>query len=181
MSIEVQQMETRIVRLHAPCPNAMQTSASPHPVAFECQQAGLRQLMLAFLFRMQASATSSQRSSRYPAGILFAGYAALAIPSNLVISLVGAKTWLPVLTTTWGVIAAAQAAVKEEKALFALRFFLGAAEAGDPASPASGPHPSTLIHLPVSPCWCMRLVHCATVCRKVSATSSRSCLPSDLY
>ncbi|CAL5220999.1 g3114 [Coccomyxa viridis] len=63
-------------------------------------------------------------------GILFAGYAALAIPSNLVISCVGAKVWLPVLTTAWGIIAAAQAAVKEEKALIALRFFLGAAEAG---------------------------------------------------
>ena len=55
------------------------------------------------------------------------------------ISWVGAKTWLPVLTMAWGVIAAAQAAVKEEKALIALRFFLGAAEAGEPALPASVP------------------------------------------
>jgi len=47
-----------------------------------------------------------------------------------VISWIGARAWLPVLTILWGVIAAAQAAVKEEKALIALRFFLGAAEAG---------------------------------------------------
>ena len=69
------------------------------------------------------------------AGILFAGYAALAIPSNLVISWIGARAWLPVLTIIWGIIAAAQAAVKEEKALIALRFLLGAAEAGSGMPP----------------------------------------------
>ena len=74
---------------------------------------------------------------RHRVGILFAGYATLAIPSNLVISWVGAKTWLPVLTTAWGLIAAAQAAVKGEKAIIALRFLLGAAEAGDCPPPAS--------------------------------------------
>jgi hypothetical protein len=65
------------------------------------------------------------------AGILFAGYAALAVPSNLVISYVGAKAWLPILTVAWGIIAAAQAAVRCQNALIALRFFLGAAEAGE--------------------------------------------------
>ena len=52
------------------------------------------------------------------------------MPSNLVISWVGAKAWLPVLAIIWGVVAAVQAAVREDKALIALRFFLGAAEAG---------------------------------------------------
>lgn len=73
---------------------------------------------------------SKPHSLRSYAGILFAGYAALAVPSNLVISWVGAKAWLPVLAIIWGVVAAVQAAVREDKALIALRFFLGAAEAG---------------------------------------------------
>ena len=70
------------------------------------------------------------RSLTFYAGILFAGYAALAVPSNLVISWVGAKAWLPVLAIIWGVVAAVQAAVRGDEALIALRFFLGAAEAG---------------------------------------------------
>ena len=73
------------------------------------------------------------------AGILFAGYAALAVPSNLVISYVGAKAWLPILTVAWGIIAAAQAAVRGQNALIALRFFLGAAEAGELFCAASIP------------------------------------------
>ena len=65
------------------------------------------------------------------AGIFYAGYAALAIPSNVVISYVGGRTWLPVITLLWGVVAACNAAANNAHSFWALRFLLGAAEAGN--------------------------------------------------
>ena len=65
------------------------------------------------------------------AGILFAGYAAMAIPSNIVISYTGARTWLPIITFLWGCVAACNAAATNAATFCALRFLLGAAEAGN--------------------------------------------------
>ena len=62
---------------------------------------------------------------------LFAGYAALAIPSNIVISYMGARTWLPIITLLWGCVAACNAAATDAASFCALRFLLGAAEAGN--------------------------------------------------
>ncbi|MEP9378554.1 MFS transporter [Aquabacter sp. CN5-332] len=64
------------------------------------------------------------------AGIFFLGYFLFEVPSNLILEKVGARLWICRIMVTWGLISAATAFVTEEKGFFALRFLLGAAEAG---------------------------------------------------
>jgi ACS family tartrate transporter-like MFS transporter len=64
------------------------------------------------------------------AGIFFAGYFLFQVPSNLVLMRVGARRWIAVLMVTWGVISASMCMVTGTRSFYALRFLLGAAEAG---------------------------------------------------
>ncbi len=64
------------------------------------------------------------------AGVFFVGYVLLQVPSNLVLARIGARRWLAALTLAWGAIAAAMALVRGPASFYALRFLLGAAEAG---------------------------------------------------
>ncbi len=66
----------------------------------------------------------------FAAGILFISYTACEIPSNLILDRVGARVWLARIMITWGVVAAANALVWDRYSLYAMRFVLGAAEAG---------------------------------------------------
>ncbi len=64
------------------------------------------------------------------AGILFLGYCFLELPSNLLLYHVGARVWLSRIMITWGLASAAMIFVTGPKSWYALRFVLGAAEAG---------------------------------------------------
>ena len=63
-------------------------------------------------------------------GIFFIGYFIFEIPSNVVIEKVGARLWICRIMLTWGLISGAMAFVWSETSFYALRFLLGAAEAG---------------------------------------------------
>lgn len=64
------------------------------------------------------------------AGLFFVGYAIFEVPSNLLLQKFGARLWLTRITVTWGVVASLMAFARTENEFYALRFALGAAEAG---------------------------------------------------
>ena len=64
------------------------------------------------------------------AGLLFATYSVLEIPSNLILYRFGARRWIARIMITWGIIAAANAFVTDSVSFYVVRLLLGAAEAG---------------------------------------------------
>lgn len=64
------------------------------------------------------------------AGLFFIGYFFFEVPSNLIMQKVGAKIWIARIMITWGIISGMFAFVTTEFWFYALRFLLGAAEAG---------------------------------------------------
>jgi MFS family permease len=63
-------------------------------------------------------------------GIFFFGYFLFEIPSNLILSKVGARRWIARILLTWGVISGATAFVTGTWSFLGIRFILGLAEAG---------------------------------------------------
>lgn len=61
--------------------------------------------------------------------VLYAGYLALQIPSNLILTRVRPSIYLPACMALWGVVSACTALVKDFKGLVICRFFLGFLEA----------------------------------------------------
>lgn len=66
----------------------------------------------------------------FGAGVFFIGYGLLEVPSNLMLARIGARRWMARIAITWGVIACAMMFVRGPLSFYALRFILGAAEAG---------------------------------------------------
>jgi MFS transporter, ACS family, tartrate transporter len=64
------------------------------------------------------------------AGVFFLGYCLLEAPSNYILARVGARRWIARIMVSWGVVSALMAIVWNETSFLALRFLLGAAEAG---------------------------------------------------
>ncbi|HEY0185314.1 MAG TPA: MFS transporter [Rhodopila sp.] len=64
------------------------------------------------------------------AGIFSLGYFVFQIPSSVMAEKVGARLWVAIMMMTWGVISALNALIWSETSFYAVRFFLGAAEAG---------------------------------------------------
>jgi MFS transporter, ACS family, tartrate transporter len=64
------------------------------------------------------------------AGVFFAGYFLFQVPSNLVLARVGARRWIAGLMLVWGIISASMVFVGTARSFYALRFLLGASEAG---------------------------------------------------
>ena len=64
------------------------------------------------------------------AGIFFIAYFAFEIPSNLILERVGARRWIARIMITWGLISGMMALVVGHNSFLAVRFLLGAAEAG---------------------------------------------------
>jgi D-galactonate transporter len=64
------------------------------------------------------------------AGIFFIGYFFFEVPSNIILHKVGARVWIARIMITWGVISALTLFVKTPFQFYAIRFLLGAAEAG---------------------------------------------------
>jgi ACS family tartrate transporter-like MFS transporter len=63
-------------------------------------------------------------------GIFFVSYFIFEVPSNLALEKVGARLWIARIMITWGVISGCMAFVAGPTSFLALRFLLGAAEAG---------------------------------------------------
>src|ERR1051325_7789056 len=64
------------------------------------------------------------------AGIFFIGYFFFEVPSNLILSRIGARVWIARIMISWGLISSAMAIVGTPVGFYALRFLLGVAEAG---------------------------------------------------
>lgn len=64
------------------------------------------------------------------AGIFFIGYFLFEVPSNILMSKVGARVWIARIMISWGIISAAMAFVTTPESFYILRFLLGLAEAG---------------------------------------------------
>ena len=62
--------------------------------------------------------------------IFYVAYALFEIPSNLALARYGAKVWIPRIMITWGVCSCLTALAWDQYSLYALRFLVGAAEAG---------------------------------------------------
>jgi ACS family tartrate transporter-like MFS transporter len=80
--------------------------------------------------QMQEQLKFSDRMYGLGAGMFFAGYFLLQVPSNLVLHRVGARRWIAVLMIIWGVISSSMATVETPHGFYVLRFLLGSAEAG---------------------------------------------------
>jgi len=63
-------------------------------------------------------------------GIFFVSYFLFEVPSNLILYRVGARLWIARLMVSWGLVSAASAFVTGPHSFYAMRFLLGAAEAG---------------------------------------------------
>ena len=64
------------------------------------------------------------------AGIFFAGYCLLEVPSNMMLYKVGARRWIARIMITWGFLSAGTAFVVGPNSFYIVRFILGVAEAG---------------------------------------------------
>lgn len=64
------------------------------------------------------------------AGIFFVSYILFEIPSNIILTHVGAKIWIARIMVTWGIIAMGMSLVQTPLQLYIMRFLLGVAEAG---------------------------------------------------
>jgi ACS family tartrate transporter-like MFS transporter len=66
----------------------------------------------------------------FGAGVFFVGYAAFQVPANVVLERLGARRWLFCILFVWGAISASTMFVQNAAGFYAVRFLLGAAEAG---------------------------------------------------
>ena len=66
----------------------------------------------------------------FGAGLFFIGYFLFEVPSNLILEKVGARIWIARIMITWGLISGCMMFVRGPMSFYALRFLLGAAEAG---------------------------------------------------
>lgn len=78
----------------------------------------------------QADTGISNAAFAFGAGIFFAGYALLEVPSNLIMHRVGARIWMCRIMVTWGIVSGAMMFAHDETTFYVLRFLLGVAEAG---------------------------------------------------
>jgi MFS family permease len=78
----------------------------------------------------QADTGISNAAFAFGAGVFFAGYALLEVPSNLIMHRVGARLWMCRIMVTWGLVSAAMVFAHDETTFYVLRFLLGVAEAG---------------------------------------------------
>jgi MFS family permease len=70
------------------------------------------------------------RQFGWGAGVFFAGYCFLELPSNMVLYRVGARIWISRIMISWGLVSAATSLATGPVSFYLLRFLLGAAEAG---------------------------------------------------
>ncbi len=78
----------------------------------------------------QADTGLSDAAYALGAGIFFLGYAALEVPSNILMRKLGAKIWLARIMISWGIVSALMMFAQNEWAFYLLRILLGITEAG---------------------------------------------------
>jgi ACS family tartrate transporter-like MFS transporter len=66
----------------------------------------------------------------FGAGIFFIGYFVFEVPSNILLSKVGARIWIARILVTWGIISGCMALTSGPLSFYSIRFLLGVAEAG---------------------------------------------------
>ena len=64
------------------------------------------------------------------AGIFFLGYFLFEVPSNFALARVGARIWIARIAILWGVVSVSMLLISGPRSFYAMRFLLGAAEAG---------------------------------------------------
>lgn len=64
------------------------------------------------------------------AGMFFVGYFFFEVPSNVILERVGARLWVFRIMLSWGIVSMCTAFARGPNSFYALRFLLGAAEAG---------------------------------------------------
>src|SRR5437879_4720918 len=80
--------------------------------------------------QMRGQLGFSDRVYGLGAGIFFAGYFFFQVPSNLALARVGVRKWIAAIMVVWGAISSAMVLISGPRSFYALRFLLGAAEAG---------------------------------------------------
>src|SRR3984957_5406019 len=80
--------------------------------------------------QMQGDLHLSNAAYGLGASIFFVGYFIFKIPSNLILSRVGARIWIARIMISWGIASAAMMFVTSETWFYVLRFIIGATEAG---------------------------------------------------
>lgn len=82
--------------------------------------------------KLQLSADIGLSDAAYGlgAGIFFIAYAIFEVPSNIILTKVGARAWFARIMISWGAITMAMSLINSEWMFYLLRVLLGAAEAG---------------------------------------------------
>ena len=80
--------------------------------------------------QMNAALGLSSRVYGFGAGIFFLGYFLFEVPSNLALARVGARRWIARIAIVWGLVSIGMLWVRGPLSFYAMRFLLGAAEAG---------------------------------------------------
>jgi MFS transporter, ACS family, tartrate transporter len=79
---------------------------------------------------MNSNLGFSSTAFGFGSGVFFLGYCLCEVPSNLILHRVGARRWIARIMMSWGAISIAMMSIRSTSAFYALRFLLGAAEAG---------------------------------------------------
>lgn len=80
--------------------------------------------------QMNADLGLSARMYGLGAGLFYVTYILFEIPSNIILTKVGARRWIARIMVTWGIVAISMALIKTPGQLYGTRLLLGAAEAG---------------------------------------------------
>ena len=80
--------------------------------------------------QMNAALGFSDVTYSLGASVFFLSYTLFEIPSNVILARVGPRLWIARIMITWGIVSAAMMFVRGAPGFYALRFMLGAAEAG---------------------------------------------------
>jgi ACS family tartrate transporter-like MFS transporter len=80
--------------------------------------------------QMNAALGLSSQVFGVGAGIFFLGYFLFEIPSNFALARVGARRWIARIAIVWGCVSMAMIFITGPRSFYAMRFLLGAAEAG---------------------------------------------------
>lgn len=80
--------------------------------------------------QMNADLGLSTKMYGIGAGLFYVTYVLFEIPSNIILSKVGARRWIARIMISWGIVAIGMAFVQNATQLYIMRLLLGAAEAG---------------------------------------------------
>lgn len=82
------------------------------------------------ILQMRGQLGLSDRAYGNAAGMFFLGYFLFQLPSNLLLKKVGVRRWICGLMVVWGLVSCSMIFIRGPVSFYALRFLLGAAEAG---------------------------------------------------